>query len=72
MPLTITEAEKKLAALEALRNEPHDQTMRCETIRIIYGPGTSALNETRRFLEAEIRRMRERIRFFYAEQIHYE
>ena len=69
MPMTITEAENKLLMLETLRDEPHDQTMRTQTIRIVYGAGPSGLTETKRFLEAEIRRMRERIRFYYAEQI---
>lgn len=51
----------KLEQLEALRGA-HDQTMRCEAIRIAYG-------NTERFLEAEINRVKQAIDFALVEAI---
>jgi hypothetical protein len=53
--------EEKLKALEALRGQ-QDQRMRTRIIHIVYGPSTAKQTETARFLEAEILRLKERLR----------
>jgi hypothetical protein len=53
--------EEKLKALEALRGK-HDQTVRTRAIEILHGPSTAEQTETERFLEAEIFKLKERLR----------
>jgi hypothetical protein len=57
------QARSKLEKLKALRGG-HDQTVRTQTIKLIYGPSTD-VTETARFLEAEIARLEQVITIYF-------
>ena len=68
--MRLQEARDRMTILVALRDEPHDQTQRTKAIETVYGPSKPVgMTVTRWFIECEIARIKESLRFHAVEQI---